>query len=586
MCVVAGGARLMPLVIYEVYGHDGNRWHLEARFKEHQRENALELADGLAADGEYRQVRVSREVTLADGEVRAQTVYKAISPNPKPNMAISRPVGGKISIEASEDYVEEQVKARRERALHPGLKPARELREPSASRVLSKLILAVFVGAAAALGIYSGLTRLNIQLGGGFIDVSVLIAGFFLVGGLAAATLLFNENVRELFIREEEKPEGEAAADAPAEPSAEALAELAAQNPEEQKQQAPAEEAVPEVPRFDEPDAVDAVVIEKLPNHRDFATFLAQSLWEAQQTVAGGKRLTLALDRQGAMLFMAGAAERFADAGGWTDNQSRAFLQKVLSVIAPEAAERRSFVRLFQEYLIAGPAIGVYSAGARAASAMLAAKEGAAGLLAQAIGAFKTANDPKKLEGTAAPTLLMTRIHDLAAPGRNQVRPAVVEIHDAILRAALEVHQGIEVRRVPLGMQASFETADAALAAAISIAMQVDANTKDQPEVAFQIGAGIINASEGAGKGPPGSGVTNRLLAAVAKFAGAGQIATTATIARGRQSRTLKFYDAGQLKMDGLPQPVEMSYVGWQAMADIEPSDDAERAVDDRAAID
>lgn len=574
----------MPLVIYEVYGHDGNRWHLEARFKEHQRENALELADGLAADGEYRQVRVSREVTLADGEVRAQTVYKAISPNPKPNMAISRPVGGKISIEASEDYVEEQVKARRERALHPGQRPGRELREPSAPRVLAKLILAVFIGAAAALGLYSGLTRLNVQLGGGFVDVSVLIAGFFVVGGLAALTLLFNENVKELFVREEEKPE--TAVETPAEPSVEALAELASQKPEQPEPEAPVEEAVPEIPRFDEPDAIDAVVIEKLHNHRDFATFLAQSLWEAQQSVAGGKRLTLALDRQGAMLFMAGAVERFADAGGWTENQGRAFLQKVLSVIAPDAAERRSFVRLFQEYLIAGPAIGIYGAGARAASAMLAAKEGAAGLLAQAISTFKAASDPKKLEGLAAPTLLMTRIHDLAAPGRNQARIGVIEIHDAILRAALEVHQGNEVRRVPLGMQASFETPDAALAAAISIAMQVDANTKDQPELAFQIGIGIVSASEGAGKGPPGSGVTNRLLASVAKFAGAGQIATTAAIARGRQSRTLKFYDAGQLKMDGLPQPVDMSYVGWQAMADIEPSDEAERAVDDRAAID
>lgn len=574
----------MPLVIYEVYGHDGNRWHLEARFKEHQRENALELADGLAADGEYRQVRVSREVTLADGEVRAQTVYKAISPNPKPNMAISRPVGGKISIEASEDYVEEQVKARRERALHPGQRPGRELREPSAPRVLAKLILAVFIGAAAALGLYSGLTRLNVQLGGGFVDVSVLIAGFFVVGGLAALTLLFNENVKELFVREEEKPE--TAVETPAEPSAEALAELASQKPEQPEPEAPVEEAVPEIPRFDEPDAIDAVVIEKLHNHRDFATFLAQSLWEAQQSVAGGKRLTLALDRQGAMLFMAGAVERFADAGGWTENQGRAFLQKVLSVVAPDAAERRSFVRLFQEYLIAGPAIGIYGAGARAASAMLAAKEGAAGLLAQAISTFKAASDPKKLEGLAAPTLLMTRIHDLAAPGRNQARIGVIEIHDAILRAALEVHQGNEVRRVPLGMQASFETPDAALAAAISIAMQVDANTKDQPELAFQIGIGIVSASEGAGKGPPGSGVTNRLLASVAKFAGAGQIATTAAIARGRQSRTLKFYDAGQLKMDGLPQPVDMSYVGWQAMADIEPSDEAERAVDDRAAID
>ena len=574
----------MPLVIYEVYGHDGNRWHLEARFKEHQRENALELADGLAADGEYRQVRVSREVTLADGEVRAQTVYKAISPNPKPNMAISRPVGGKISIEASEDYVEEQVKARRERALHPGQRPGRELRAPSAPRVLAKLILAVFIGAAAALGLYSGLTRLNVQLGGGFVDVSVLIAGFFVVGGLAALTLLFNENVKELFVREEEKPE--TAVETPAEPSAEALAELASQKPEQPEPEAPVEEAVPEIPRFDEPDAIDAVVIEKLHNHRDFATFLAQSLWEAQQSVAGGKRLTLALDRQGAMLFMAGAVERFADAGGWTENQGRAFLQKVLSVVAPDAAERRSFVRLFQEYLIAGPAIGIYGAGARAASAMLAAKEGAAGLLAQAISTFKAASDPKKLEGLAAPTLLMTRIHDLAAPGRNQARIGVIEIHDAILRAALEVHQGNEVRRVPLGMQASFETPDAALAAAISIAMQVDANTKDQPELAFQIGIGIVSASEGAGKGPPGSGVTNRLLASVAKFAGAGQIATTAAIARGRQSRTLKFYDAGQLKMDGLPQPVDMSYVGWQAMADIEPSDEAERAVDDRAAID
>lgn len=574
----------MPLVIYEVYGHDGNRWHLEARFKEHQRENALELADGLAADGEYRQVRVSREVTLADGEVRAQTVYKAISPNPKPNMAISRPVGGKISIEASEDYVEEQVKARRERALHPGQRPGRELREPSAPRVLAKLILAVFIGAAAALGLYSGLTRLNVQLGGGFVDVSVLIAGFFVVGGLAALTLLFNENVKELFVREEEKPE--TSVETPAEPSAEALAELASQKPEQPEPEAPVEEAVPEIPRFDEPDAIDAVVIEKLHNHRDFATFLAQSLWEAQQSVAGGKRLTLALDRQGAMLFMAGAVERFADAGGWTENQGRAFLQKVLSVVAPDAAERRSFVRLFQEYLIAGPAIGIYGAGARAASAMLAAKEGAAGLLAQAISTFKAASDPKKLEGLAAPTLLMTRIHDLAAPGRNQARIGVIEIHDAILRAALEVHQGNEVRRVPLGMQASFETPDAALAAAISIAMQVDANTKDQPELAFQIGIGIVSASEGAGKGPPGSGVTNRLLASVAKFAGAGQIATTAAIARGRQSRTLKFYDAGQLKMDGLPQPVDMSYVGWQAMADIEPSDEAERAVDDRAAID
>jgi hypothetical protein len=412
----------------------------------------------------------------------------------------------------------------------------------------------------------------------------VLIAGFFVVGGLAALTLLFNENVKELFVREEEKPE--TAVETPAEPSAEALAELASQGPEQPKPEAPVEEAVPEVPRFDEPDAIDAVVIEKLHNHRDFATFLAQSLWEAQQSVAGGKRLTLALDRQGAMLFMAGAVERFADAGGWTENQGRAFLQKVLSVIAPDAAERRSFVRLFQEYLIAGPAIGVYGAGARAASAMLAAKEGAAGLLAQAISTFKAASDPKKLEGLAAPTLLMTRIHDLAAPGRNQARIGVIEIHDAILRAALEVHQGNEVRRVPLGMQASFETPDAALAAAVSIAMQVDANTKDQPELAFQIGVGIVSASEGTGRGPPGSGVTNRLLAAVAKFAGAGQIATTAAIARGRQSRTLKFYDAGQLKMDGLPQPVDMSYVGWQAMADIEPSDEAERAVDDRAAID
>ncbi len=562
----------MAVVTYEVYGHDGDHWRLEARYKEHQRIQALEQATDMADSGHVLHVKVVKEKLTDRGEVNQQTIFKRTSGNFNP----SRLVGQRADrASAAASRAAEKAQEDRNTPQHPASRRSHF--------ALLKVVLAVFGAAAAGLTAYSGLDRANLpwisSALGGSAEIGVGLGVFLGMAALLAYLLLQNDELPALFTAEvyddnnrrkvrDNAVSGADETDSPTTKSGEdriatetetASGKSAAEPPPDPLPPAPSPDMV--VPE----DEIDHVVIEKLADHRRYALFLAQSIWEAQTKARQGRPFTRR-DIFATYLYIAGATDIFARRGGWSEAQARSFVQKIAAVISQSTAELRSFVRHYEELLTVPANIRMFTIGANAAAAFLANEAQAAQALTTTVDAY--ANDePNRNNRSGQMTMLLTRAHETQSGADNlHLRVEVMDLHDAVVRAALEIHKGIEIRHTGIGILAGFDDTDAALAAAGSIAAQTDENTREQPLLAHHVAIALARSGDGKSLGMPGIGATVRLLDLVANFAGPGQIGMTESVARARRIKTLRVFDAGAHVLGEFPTPFKLFYLGWTAI--------------------
>jgi hypothetical protein len=556
----------MAVVTYEVYGHDGDHWRLEARYKEHQRTQALEQATDMADSGRALHVKVVKERLTDSGEVNQQTVFKRTSGNFNPTRLVGQRAvrASAAATRAAEDALETQR--------HPATQSG------GGQWTVIKMVGALVGAGAVSLTAYSGLERANVpwlqSAMGGTASLGIGFATFLGMAVLLAYLLLQNNELPALFTAEVRTPaahppaKGKDKTAAGGDKGDDTLPDPKATTTTEQPSAAAAEapiDPMPPPPSADTvipEDDIDQIVIEKIADHRRFAQFLAQSIWEAQTQARQGKPFTRR-DMFATYLYIAGATNTFAQRGGWTEKQARAFVQKVAAVVSQNTVELRAFARHYEELLTIPSNVRMFSVGAHAAAAFLGNEAQAAQALTSSVDSYAV-DDTSKAGRSSLMTLLLTEAHETQAGADQQnLSVAVMDLHDAVVRAAIEIHKGTEIRHTGHGILAGFDDNDAAMAAACDIAARTDENTREQPLLAHHVAIGIARSSDGKALGLPGIGATVHLLDLLAKFAGAGQIGVTETVAKARRLKSLHLFDAGTHTLGDFPSPFKLFYLGW-----------------------
>ena len=155
----------------------------------------------------------------------------------------------------------------------------------------------------------------------------------------------------------------------------------------------------------------------------------------------------------------------------------------------------------------------------------------------------------------ASSTTLADRFGDAAA---QDVRRA----HNEIVRAALSVNGGKEIKHTGDGIMASFATASAALDSAIAIQRGVAVHKEGHPDSPLAVYIGL-NAGEPIAEGDDLFGTSVNLAARICDHAEAGQILAANVVRELAAGKQFLFSDLGETELRGFEDPVKLWELRW-----------------------
>ena len=136
----------------------------------------------------------------------------------------------------------------------------------------------------------------------------------------------------------------------------------------------------------------------------------------------------------------------------------------------------------------------------------------------------------------------------------------VVRVHDAIVRAALAINRGREVKHTGDGIMAAFVSAASAVRAARQIQAGFAEQRRNHPELPLEVRIGAA-VGEPVEQGDDLFGSTVQLAARLCAHAAPGQIVVSNTIAELCLGKGLKFEVIGPAALKGFADPVAIMSV-------------------------
>lgn len=140
---------------------------------------------------------------------------------------------------------------------------------------------------------------------------------------------------------------------------------------------------------------------------------------------------------------------------------------------------------------------------------------------------------------------------------------AILGVHDAIVRDALAVLGGREVKHTGDGIMASFVSAASAVRCAIQIQRELEKHAQENPERALKIRVGAA-AGEPVEQNNDLFGSTVQLASRLCAHAQPEQIVVTNAIAELCIGKGLSFEDMGELTLKGFASPIRAHAAAWR----------------------
>jgi class 3 adenylate cyclase len=139
---------------------------------------------------------------------------------------------------------------------------------------------------------------------------------------------------------------------------------------------------------------------------------------------------------------------------------------------------------------------------------------------------------------------------------------AVMREHDAIMREALRLHGGTEVKTAGDGFMASFDSVTSATECAIAVQrMFAERNRSASEPIAVRCG---LNAGEPIEEQGDYFGSSVNLAARVAALARGGEIFVPEPVRHLLSGKNFSFADRGEHTLRGFDDPVRVFEVAWQ----------------------
>jgi class 3 adenylate cyclase len=138
----------------------------------------------------------------------------------------------------------------------------------------------------------------------------------------------------------------------------------------------------------------------------------------------------------------------------------------------------------------------------------------------------------------------------------------VLRTHNRIIRDALSIHGGTEIKHTGDGIMASFTSAGRALACAIAIQRRFASHNESNPEpIRVRIG---LNAGEPEAEDEDLFGTAVQLAARICAHAEPGQILASNVVQELAAGKGFTFTDRGEATLKGFDEPVRLYEVRWQ----------------------
>ena len=345
------------MISYELHGHDGAGWKIEGRYDASLRHEAIDAARRLAERGTFERVRVVKETYDPDsGSNQQHTVFKEKSS--KTQLAQRAAARSRRAASAQEQAFEEREREADREA-------RRNSERVASNRASGKLIFALIAAVVTALVIMVAMGQNGvgsgsmILVGGVALVLLFLVFTFLLFGGASQLLMIVSTDVVDAYSPRGDRSDlgphaerrsfwlfdlagfGRPSAD---QADADLVSDLSRPNAptaietlDGDVAAAGEEAAAKATANADEDadlpltaDAIDAVLVEDLPQVAKADEYLRRALQHTLEQLSGPQGLTK--DKiQLCRMFIAGATNRFAHEYGWSDTQARAYIAHICS---------------------------------------------------------------------------------------------------------------------------------------------------------------------------------------------------------------------------------------------------------------
>lgn len=282
--------------------------------------------------------------------------------------------------------------------------------------------------------------------------------------------------------------------------------------------------------------------------------------------VAISRTLSPAMDsynRFALHLYLAGAAAALCQFRSMDDAKTAALIESVLVSLGTRQDLAHKFNEKLEEYELEPRYMAVLQAGHAAMGDVLLGDEtGAHSILRDVFDTWnrKTEKQPQII------TLMFTDMvgsTDLTQTRGDAVAQEILRRHNSIVRGALALNGGREIKHTGDGIMASFTTAAGAIEAAIAIQRQILSHNEKYPNLGLNVRIGL-NAGEPIAEEDDLFGATVQLASRVCGSAAPDQILCTPVVKDLSAGKAITFRGIGERKLKGFRDAVNLFEIGWK----------------------
>ena len=601
-------------IVLEIYGLKGGRWNIHANYSVQQREECLEAAKDLDSKGRFEAVCVVRETySEQDNTARQAVIYHSPKLSSPPPVAIVTEGAGTPRSSATPSASRESGTVKgawrkkgdkskpAETASSPqeGKNPKAKVSHtasqdgPTLTDVLPRL-LAVAAGsllgaltlAYIAYVIIQTLQSVDIVLSK-TMSQSIIIS-VFLLGFIFIFIPLLKRYVPT--IQSSAKRNARLAVAHPALAPAIDMPSLAGFDDDE-KPIATGFSAIPkptsdyEDPDFaeDEPDNEDiAGSVEPEPDKKfpasetakkqlkkedkpDVSAEMLKFIRDSLEPLATSGHSLNAFNRFGLTLFFAGAGEYLATRYKLSEKEITDILCAHVQILGHNAEMARGFCANIDEYLVNPKYFQMYDRG-RTAFASLTAKPDSEPPVAEAIEEW---NKPAKVTSKSEKEFVAVLFTDIVgSTAMTQERgddaaQLVVREHNRIVREALALHAGKEIKHTGDGIMATFSQITHAVEGAVAMQQACKRANDGNPDLGLGLCIGV-NAGEPIHEDGDIFGTPVQMAARVLSKAEGDEIAVSNLVREMCSGKSFRFSKKGDYELKGFSEPMAIFLVEWE----------------------
>ena len=197
-------------------------------------------------------------------------------------------------------------------------------------------------------------------------------------------------------------------------------------------------------------------------------------------------------DRFGCCLFLAGAIHHLIEKNTLSEAVEKRIIEKCMALVTNDPKRAMKFAEEFEQYLVTARYQNMYQAGVEVMKRSIEGHHDGGPYLANALEKWNASANSKENDNLVF--ILFTDIVDTAGYIQEKGDTAgfdMIRVHDKIVRDAIDVHAGREVKHTVDGIMAAFPIAENAVRAAIDIQKAVEDQNGVDPEMNLRLCIGI-----------------------------------------------------------------------------------------------